>query len=96
MTVGTDSGMLKLEQNGAVVSTGTVLKAFTEKQPEHFILHGGAVRSVPQLQPHNTPEGQRQRAELIASRGLAAFESVVNTPNMRPGVVASREMSKAD
>jgi hypothetical protein len=91
-----DAGVLKLEQNGTVASTGSVLKAFTDQHKEHFIVPGGQVRSLADLRPANTPEGRRQRSEMIASQGLEKFTEVVASPNLRPGVVPSREMSRAD
>jgi hypothetical protein len=33
---------------------------------------------------------------MIASQGLEKFTEVVASPNLRPGVVPSREMSRAD
>jgi hypothetical protein len=54
------------------------------------------VRSLADLRPANTDEGKKQRVELIRERGLDAFNQIVNSPALRPGVVANREMSKAD
>jgi hypothetical protein len=96
ITSAVDAGVLRLEQHGAVISTGQALKAFTEKHAEHFVLPGGQVRSAADLRPANTPEGIRQRTEMIASQGYDKFVSVVAAPHLRPGVVASREMSKRD
>jgi hypothetical protein len=91
-----DAGVLTLRQNGAIISTGTALRAFTEKAPQHFVLAGGLVRSAADLRDAGTPEGTRQRVELIKARGLKGFTDVIAAPQLRPGVVASREMSKAD
>lgn len=96
MTCSVDNGMLAISQHGAVVSTGTALRAFVGKFPQHFILPGGEVRSRDQLAPQGTPEGNKQRAELIAKVGYDGFRKIISNETLRPGVVANREMSRAD
>jgi hypothetical protein len=96
MTATVDQGVLTISQHGAVISTGTALKAFTGKHPEHFVLPGGQVRSKADLQPANTPEGVRQRTELIREQGYDSFAKIISNASLRPGVVASREMSRSD
>ncbi len=90
ITASVDHGALKLEQNGLTISNGTALKALTEREPQHFILNGGQVRS---LSDFKTTE---QKVEHIRQHGLDSFSKLVTAPNLRPGIVAPREMSRAD
>ncbi len=96
MTPSVDGGLLAITQHGAPISVGTALAAFVGKHPENFILPGSQVRSLADLRPANTEEGRKQRVELIKTQGLEAFGKIVTSPNLRPGVTANREMSKAD
>lgn len=96
MKVSTDEGLLVIRQHDQIISTGTALKAFTGKHPEHFVLPGGQVRSKDQLLPNDCKEGIRQRVEMIREQGLDGFSKIITNQSLRPGVVASREMSRAD
>lgn len=96
MTPTVDGGLLAITQHGAPISVGTALAAFVAKHPENFILPGGQVRSLADLRPADTDEGRKQRVELIRAKGLDEFNRIVNAPNLRSGVVANREMNKAD
>jgi hypothetical protein len=91
-----DNGVLVLMQNGAPARTGTALTAFVGKFPDHFVVPGAQVRSVKDLQPANTPEGIKQRVELIREQGGEQFAKIVNGPALRSGVIANREMSRTD
>src|SRR5437016_4231507 len=75
-----DSGMVCMKQNGVVASTGTVLRSFAIEHKEHFILPGGQVRSAADLRPAGTPEGIKQRTELINKLGLDAFREIISAP----------------
>ena len=91
-----DNGALSLSQNGSIISNGTAVAGFVKQRPEHFVIDGGQARSLADFRPADTTEGKKQRVEFIREHGGEKFAQLVNAPNLRPGVVANREISKAD
>lgn len=84
-----NNGMLELTQNGAVVSTPTVLRAFASK-PENAGLF------VSEGDDHTRWDGKK-KTEFIAQHGIEAWEAKIAKAPLKAGVdVANCDISKTE